>query len=141
MEGIVIRLLYYKFLSFIHGVDVRPISGAEPLTIIAAITAAIAATGTTVAISSGKSAKKKQKGQMEQAERIRAGQKKQAAELEAKIATEGEEASRLETQAKASAAAEQKKKQRRRRAGSTILTGPRGALEQATTSKPTLLGG
>lgn len=93
-------------------------------------TAAAAIARTTYTISRGQSAKKKAKGQAEQAERVRADEKKKAEELAAR-------AEAIPEKAKERAAVAAGLKKRRR---ATIATGPRGLFDEPTVGKPTLLG-
>lgn len=96
---------------------------------IAAATTATAAVGTGIySVSRGISAKKKAKGQAEQAERIRTAEKKKAALLVT-------EAEALPAKAKKTAAIAAGKKRRRR---GTLATGPRGLLTEPDVLKPTL---
>ncbi len=105
--------------------------GLDPVTQAAIITFLTAAATTTVQVSKQTSAKKKTASQVQQAERIRAGEIKRAEALVAK----GE---LLETEAaKSAAVAAGRKKQRIR---STLATGPKGLLTEPELAKPSLLG-
>ena len=111
-----------------------PIGFIASSTLIAAAavaTATAAVVGTTVSISKGTSAKKKAKGQAEQAERIRAEEIKKSKALVT-------QAGGLEATAKKKAAAIAAGKKQRRR--TTLATGPRGLLEEPDVTKPELFG-